>query len=124
MAEFKRCGSETENEYLLPPQAILRRPRSCYQRPAAFTAQESARITGRRFDDRHVAFPFEIFWRNVFQLAENSDPSIRSSMIRPVELRDFSANTAFFSRKCRPAESEIPYRRKATPGAGGRIGWF
>jgi hypothetical protein len=23
-----------------------------------------------------------------------------------------------------PAESGIPYRRKATPGAGVRIGWF
>jgi hypothetical protein len=63
-------------QFALPREVILRRPRSYYQRLAAFTAHESVRIAGRRFDDRHVAFLFEIFWRNVFQLDESTDPSI------------------------------------------------
>ena len=48
----------------------------------------------------------------------------RASMIRPMKLLEFLANTAFFLGKMPPAESGIPYRWKATPGAGGRIGWF
>ena len=73
---FRRIEFTAGAQFALPREVILRRPRSYYHRLAAFTAQESVMIAGRMFDDRHVAFLFEIFWRNVFQLDEGTDPSI------------------------------------------------
>jgi hypothetical protein len=45
---------------------IRKRPRDYYRRLFDLTQRESVELDGRRFDNLHMIFLFELFWREVF----------------------------------------------------------
>jgi hypothetical protein len=47
-------------------EQIRKRPRNYYRRLLALSQRESVELAGRRFDNLHIIFLLELFWRDVF----------------------------------------------------------
>jgi hypothetical protein len=56
-------------QFCVSRELIQRRPKQYYQRLFEITQQDVVEIAERRFDNHHVAFLFELFWRNIFQVS-------------------------------------------------------
>lgn len=67
------CRSDVESfawsqgaQFAVSRSQILRRPRSYYQSMFELTQRPRVQLAGRQFDNHHVAWLFELFWRNIF----------------------------------------------------------
>jgi hypothetical protein len=55
-------------QFAVSRQRIRKRSLDYYRRMFDLSQQESVELAGRRFDNHHVIFLFELFWLEVFRV--------------------------------------------------------